>query len=95
MLSMLGKNFSRRHFEIFFCIFPANRFKHSQERNCINCQSLFPGKLSTELAQKDVKVRANGYTTRLQGRLLWPENTSLFIGLDKGGYLVNIFLISP
>ena len=28
MLSMLGKNFSRQHFEIFFLVFPESRLLH-------------------------------------------------------------------
>ena len=48
-LSMLCKNFSRQHFEIFFLFFQENSLRHFiqiifSETVCMNCQSLFSGK---------------------------------------------------
>ena len=70
MLSILGKNFSRRHFEIFFLIFP---WKQALEETiCMKGQSLFSGKIkkniiylsSAELVQWLVKVSWRWYTFR-------------------------------
>ena len=48
MLSMLGKNFSRPHFEIFVSLFPKTGFGISckvspKETICMACQILFSG----------------------------------------------------
>ena len=53
MLSILGKNFSRQHFEIFFLFFPENRlclFSGKNKKNTINL-------LSAEFIQRVVKVK--------------------------------------
>ena len=47
---MLGKRFSRRHFKIFFLIFPRYKFVIScklspEETICTECQTLFSGKV--------------------------------------------------
>ena len=50
MLSMLGKNFSRQHFEIYFCLIFSQQIgldiscKLSGETICMKCQSLLSRK---------------------------------------------------
>ena len=70
MLSMLGKNFSRQRFEIFFFFFFS---EDSKETVCMKCQILFSGKKkniiilsSVELAQRVVKMKLNGYSFQRQ-----------------------------
>ena len=101
MLSMLGKNFSRQHFEIFFLFFPVNRLWHFKQIVSLGDnlhgmskpiflekqEIFFISLLSADVAQKVVKVKVS---LKLQKLLtFFQQKLSMYLPYFKTEILMS------